>query len=171
MTLLDTVQRKNRYFRIAELTFVVLVAIGIFVIIGTQMITLGRIRDQLDAQTALSAQQQALGAERTRQINTLTRHLDCIVIFFQQTGRQNLTIDDINKCTISGNGTPQQFFDNDSGVAAPQTTTPSASTPSKTPTKSTPKPTPQEPTPPAEQPPARILGIPVCVPLLDICVR
>lgn len=96
-----------------------------------------------------------------RQLDTteeINRHLDCIIVYFGQKNRTELTIDDINKCTISRGNTVQQFFTtNDKGdvkvTTEPQNETvekPSSSTQSpqevaQAPQPSNPTPTPSQP--------------------------
>lgn len=45
-----------------------------------------------------------------RSTEEVNRHLDCIIVYFSLPARTELTITDINKCTIDRNGTPEQFF-------------------------------------------------------------
>lgn len=77
--------------------------------------------------------------QRTAQINALTKHLDCMFLFFG-TGnpdRTNKAIQDINTCTIEGiNGTSpstQTLAPSSSATPAPKSTT-NTPAPTRTPT-------------------------------------
>jgi hypothetical protein len=48
--------------------------------------------------------------DNAEQLGRLNRHLDCIVAYFGQHDRANLTIEDINKCAIKGTDGAQQYF-------------------------------------------------------------
>src|SRR5690606_39063177 len=53
--------------------------------------------------TELATQIDENATERSRQIDGIDRHLDCIVYFFSQKDRSQKAIDDIDDCRISVN--------------------------------------------------------------------
>lgn len=55
----------------------------------------------------LSVQLNTRASERTRQIDEVNHHLDCIVIFFTQKDRSQKAIDNIDTCTVKNVSTGQ----------------------------------------------------------------
>lgn len=110
--------------------------------------------------------------------DTIRRNLDCIVIYFEQRNRTELTIEDISKCTLSRDGgTPQDFFEtNDEGETEIKSSTQpppkvSQQAPPASPLPSEPvAPKPQDQPTPEESKPIDILPT-ICVPLTNVCVN
>lgn len=174
--LIGVIERKDRRFRIAQAIFMFATLLALVVVIGAQQRTLTAIKDQLDQ--AKSAQAAAT-KQSDDQRDKIIRRLDCIVVFFTLPNRANVTIDDIDKCSLNQNKAVQQFFQQPETTPAekPPNLAPSSSSPAGTTAQpNQPQPTPTPATPPvpvipSPPDPLRILGIPVCVPLTGLCIR
>jgi cell division protein FtsN len=124
---------------------------------------------------------------RGKQIDTVNRHLDCIVQFFAREDRASLSISDINTCSISANdgvsgalfpprpangGSTQSRSTGSSGTQ--QQSTPVVLQPAGPVPQTPPTPPPTQPTPTAppdpEPLPVITTPLPVCVDLLGIRV-
>jgi hypothetical protein len=142
----DTIRDQDRKFRVFNAIFSGVVIIGLLVLVLIGWNNTAGIKQQLiKSNQQLAAQKKTLDSqkqilssiksssdERTKQINQINQHLDCIVEFFGQSNRTNKSISDIRKCELR----------NDiSGVVSPL---PSPQT--KGSTKTTPKPTTKKPT-------------------------
>lgn len=98
--------------------------------------------------------------ERTQQINSINRRLNCIVIFFQNPNRANITIADIDTCALKKEGEPEIFVPTPDNPIVPQSAPPVQSAPqtSQTPQQvaqvppATPAPTPLPTTTPPPTP-------------------
>lgn len=117
-TLIAAIERKDRRFRLFQTLFMVGTFILLIVIISAQQRTLDGVRDQLTQAKQIAAQT----AERSKeQQDTILRRLDCMSVFFSQRDRTNLSIENIDKCTLNRDGDLQQFFTQQPGEE-PQTT-------------------------------------------------
>lgn len=111
--LLERVENRNRWFKIASVVFGITLLIGLIAVLIIGISTLQGVKDQLASQkTLLGSQQQILSRiqassnQRTKQINDLQDHINCIVALFQQPNRSALTITDLEGCQISKTNTP-----------------------------------------------------------------
>lgn len=131
--LISTIERKDRRFRAAQIAFMVILVSSLVGIIIIQVRTLAAVNEQLSQQKRTVTD---IKRDNSEQLGRLNRHLDCIVAYFGQTDRANLTIEDINKCTIKGSDGAQEFF----LQAAPPPTAPPSGSPLAAP-PATPRPT------------------------------
>jgi hypothetical protein len=179
--ILKNIEKKDRRFRLFQGAFIVLIFISLVGILLIQQATLNNVKKEL-------AQQQSTVAEVKKSSDTINRHLDCIIVYFGQKNRSELTIQDINNCTLQNSTGVQQFFTPTSGSdnggqtqlspgstqISPGNTTAPSNSPSSTnlsnpsPTKNT---TPVATPTPTQPDPRKILGIPVCIPFTGVCVR
>lgn len=95
-------QAVKTFFRRNSATFgVIVIVISLLLILFLNALTLSQLKQQLENQQHITEQIKNNGDQRAEQIAQLNRHLDCIVEFFARPDRQNLTIQDINDCTLS----------------------------------------------------------------------
>lgn len=133
-TLIAAIEHKDRRFRLFQMLFMVGTFVALIIIIGAQQRTLDGVREQL-------TQAQDVAKAQSKQTNdsqeTILRRLDCLAVYFSQRNRTDLTIQDINKCTLERNGTAQQFFTQEPGETPKTTPTeqPPNLTPSTLPTR------------------------------------
>jgi len=117
-TLIYTIKRKNRHFHLFQTLFMITTFITLIIIISAQQRTLNGVRDQLTQAKQIASQT----AERSKeQQDTILRRLDCMSVFFSQRDRTNLSIENIDKCTLNRDGDLQQFFIQEPGEQ-PETT-------------------------------------------------
>jgi hypothetical protein len=178
--LLAAIERKDRRFRLLQTLFMVGTFLILIVIIGIQQRTLDNVRENQK-----QAEQVAVEATKRsqEQQDTILRRLDCMSVFFSQKDRTNLSIENIDKCTLNRGGDIQEFFIQKPGQE-PETTREQqgSNLPDSTTSQqgvvqnSNPKDPIQdsdeviEPRPPLtiDTP---IIDIPICVPLTGLCVR
>lgn len=131
------------YFRRNAVTIALcVIAFCVLAIIALQALTIQSLSQQVAAQNATLDQLKGItktishnADQRTKQINSLDRHMDCIVQFFSQPYRTNKAIADIDQCQITGvtrattptgatqskaSRAPQSGANASSGAAAPQ---------------------------------------------------
>lgn len=110
--LVKNIEDKDRRFRIAQTIFMIATLLALLVVIAAQQRTLKGVEAQLQ-------QAKTVAAENTKNIKStqsvIVRRLDCMAVFFSQRNRTNLTIDDIDKCTLNQNGDIQTFFTEENG--------------------------------------------------------
>lgn len=116
--LIHAIEQKDRRFRLFQTLFMVGTFIALIVIISAQQRTLDGVQAQLD-QAKKVAQDQSQQSDESQA--TILRRLDCMSVFFSQRDRTNLSIENIDKCTLNRNGNLQQFFIQEPGEA-PETT-------------------------------------------------
>lgn len=170
--LIGQIERKDRRFRVAQAVFMISTLIALIIVISAQQRTLTGIKDQL---VQAKAAQAAASKQSDDQRDKIIRRLDCIVVFFTMPNRATVTIDDIDKCSLNRDQTVQQFFAQPENTPAekPPNLAPSSSAPSGT-TAQPNQPQPTTPTPPvipSPPDPLKLLGVPVCIPLTNICAR
>lgn len=172
--LIHAIEHKDRRFRLFQTIFMVGTFMALILIIGAQQRTLDGVEEQLSQAKTVAAEQAKRANESDEKIE---RRLDCMVVFFTQKDRENLSITNIDECTLDKGGDLQQFFrTNEQGQTE---TTPTEQPPNLTPS-----------TPPAQDgsagngngqnpnPPQKPLEIdlpllppiPVCVPVVNLCV-
>lgn len=184
LELLQTIQHRDRRFRLAQTVFMSIVALilcGVLIALYAQNQSLSnQANDRArNVQKLLDAQDKTIAAQK-EEIETTNRYIQCIAQFFATTDRTSRIITDLDSCNIQSNGqrvggvnltpTQQQAPTNNSGGGSNNSTGNSSggtggaggnggdggnggngsSTTSE---------------------PVRILGIPVCVPLLNVCVE
>lgn len=163
--LISAIETKDKRFRLAQAAFMVGTFIILIIIISTQQRTLEAVQTQLEQQkinSEAATKREAATAAR------IERRLDCMVVFFSQKDRAQLSIDNIDKCTINRDGNIQQFFQNDdigTSSVKPQTNStpvaPTTSTPP--PTTNTPPQNQAQAVQPTEDPQQGALGLNLCV--------
>lgn len=108
--LIAQIERKDRIFRMAQTLFMVATFVALVVVIGFQNRTLNGVQEQIeDAKNTALAQSK----QRDESDNKIIRRLDCMVVFFSQRDRNNLTIQNIEECTLDRDGDIQRFFTSD----------------------------------------------------------
>lgn len=176
--LIGQIERKDRRFRVAQAVFMLATLMALIVVISAQQRTLDGVKRQLTDQKAIATAANDRSADQQK---TILRRLDCMTVFFGQKDRTNLTISNIDRCTLDRNGDLQKFFIQDSSGAPTTTKTeqpssnlaPSGSQPTAQPQTINPNGpglTPVVPGPTAPDP-LRVLGIPVCIPFTSVCAR
>lgn len=126
--LIGQIERKDRVFRVAQTIFMVSTLVALLIVISAQQRTLNSIQNQVeDAKRVAQAQSDQSDNLQT----TILRRLDCLAVYFSQRNRTDLTIEDIDKCTLNRNGTAQQFFTQEPGQQP--VTTPTEQPPNLTP--------------------------------------
>lgn len=116
--LIEDIERKDRRFRIAQSIFTAMILIVLVGIVMAQYRTLRAVQQQLNQQRTIA--QQADDNSKEAQA-TILRRLDCMTVFFSQRDRVNLTIANIDRCTLNRDGDIQKFFIEEPGEA-PETT-------------------------------------------------
>jgi hypothetical protein len=127
--LISTIERKDRRFRFFQTLFMVGTFIALIIIIGGQQRTLDGVQKQL-SEARQTAQKQSKQTDESQA--TVLRRLDCLAVYFSQTDRASLTIENIDQCTLNRNGTPQQFFQNNTNGDGGTSVTPMEQTPGST---------------------------------------
>lgn len=172
--LISRIESKDRKFRTAQALFMAMLLATLIGIIFVQFRTLDTVHQQLTTSKATAAEATRQGDDQRK---TIIRRLDCMTAFFSQPDRQNLTIKDVDKCSISAGGSAEQFFAPANGTSTQQntdgsTTTTTTSTPGNPGATNPTPPAPSATPTPAPQPePLKVLGVPVCVPFTGACVR
>jgi hypothetical protein len=105
--LINQIESRDRKFRTTQSFFMFMLLATLIGIIFVQFRTLESVHQQLITSKA-TAQQATKQADSQR--TTIIRRLDCMTAFFSQIDRQNLTIKDVDKCSISTDGNPEKFF-------------------------------------------------------------
>ncbi len=180
-SLLDDVRRADRRFRTSAGIFMAIVGLALIGMIAVQYWQLREFRDQSAERAAAIKQLSESAANNSAQTN---HYLQCIARFFATTDRQNRVLKDLDTCAYENNGRPVPGVDTDptrqrtgqEQSPAPsnqnsQTENINPNSPGLVPgTPDLEEPEPE--TPPAEpRPPVEVLGIPVCVPFTDVCLR
>lgn len=119
--LISQIERKDRRFRLAQTIFMVSTFIALIIVIFIQNQTLGGVQDQLSQAKRVAAQQNEQ-ADASR--DKIIRRLDCMVVFFTQKDRTNLSIQNIDKCTLDRDGDIERFFTTNESGTTTTTTTP-----------------------------------------------
>lgn len=177
--LIGIIERKDRRFRFFQTLFMVGTFVALIIIIGGQQRTLTGVQTQLEEarKTAITQNKASVDAR-----DVILRRLDCLAVYFSQRDRANLTIQNIDECTLNRDGTAQQFFQNNSNgdggtTVTPTEQAPGATTPTATPTGPvsatpstpvTPAPTTSQPIDPISLGPP-ILAQPLCI--LGLCIQ
>lgn len=181
--LIRTIERKDRRFRVAQALFLAIIALAVAGVLLAQFHTISEFRHSSEQQsdTILQLQREAKESDKRA-----ADHLACIARFFANPDRQDTVITDIDKCfieqragetdnTSADNGSPPilqpQPSNNTPPAASNEPPVASQPSPSPSPQPGPPQQPPNQPDPPTERPPLEIIGIPVCVPIIDLCVR
>lgn len=181
--LLAAIEQKDRRFRLFQTLFMVATFIALIFIISAQQRTLAGVENQLKEYRTLASEDSARDED---QQNKIVRRLNCMVYFFTIPNRQGLTIESIDECTLNRDENVDQFFAHPEDTnserppnlpdSAPSATSENDVAPVITPEQ--PDAQPVEETPPVVEPRPPVMihlpilpDIPVCVPLLDVCVR
>lgn len=177
--LITEIEHKDRRFRLAQgafLAILLLLNIGLL-FVGYQL---------LEKQNKLLQQGVDTVNELKASNEQQTEYIKCIARFFNERNRTSANIASLDDCTITradGSIAPPDNVPPDTQATSSTQFIPMAPTqpqpvvtvtpPQQNPTITVP--TPDNPvTPPTtnpERPPAQVLGIPVCVPLTNVCVR
>lgn len=175
--LLSKIEKQDRRYRLALMVFMVSTAITIGILAGFQIKTNSKVDRQLQLQGKLLTQQadvlaaiKANGDQNSEQLQKVSDHIDCIAAFFNSRDRTSAVITDLNQCSIERlDGStatlpktntfaqPDADSGTQSGGQSPQNSQQNQANPT--------------PSQPVEPPPAEVLGIPVCVPFTNACIR
>lgn len=177
--LIERIESKDRKFRTAQGLFTLLLFTALLGVIFLQFRTLSNVQEQLITSKATAAE---TAKQSDEQRDKIIRRLDCMVAFFSQTDRQNLTIADIEKCSLNRDDNIQQFFQQPE--PSPSEQSPNINQPSSGSTDNgattndgtkpevpSVKPPTTVPVPEEPHPPFEVLGVPVCIPFTGVCVR
>lgn len=118
--LIAQIERKDRRFRLAQTVFMLSTFLALLIVIFIQNQTLHQVQQQLVSAKNTAAQQDDNANKATDKI---IRRLDCMTVFFSQKDRTNLTIKDIDECTLERDGDIQRFFTNNPGGGTTNTKT------------------------------------------------
>jgi hypothetical protein len=150
--LISEIERKDRRFKFASVVFGAICTAGMAVLLIVGVYTLAGVNQQLGSQKVLLESQNkilstisASSKQRTRQINDLQDHINCIVSLFQQPNRSQLTITDLENCQLTNPNAASRTAA-PSAPVAPQTGN-SSNTNSQLPSTNTSPPATNEPTP------------------------
>jgi sensor domain CHASE-containing protein len=106
--LLDRVENRNRWFKLASVLFGVVLTAGIIILLVIGLHTLQGVNNQLAQQKQLLTSQHRIlsqiqdsSNERAQQLSGLQGHIDCIVSLFQQPTHSTLTVSDLENCKLS----------------------------------------------------------------------
>jgi len=127
--LIHAIESKDRRFRLFQMLFMVGTFVALIIIISAQQRTLDGVQTQLTQAKEVAQEQNKQSDELGKRIE---RRLDCMVVFFSQQERANLSIANIDKCTLNRDGDIQRFFrdDPDRGTVTTPTEQPSNLAPS-----------------------------------------
>ena len=123
--LIKDIEQKDRRFRTAQSVFTIIILLVLVGIITAQYRTLAGVREQLTQAKTIAA---AADNKSKEQQTTILRRLDCMTVFFSQRDRTNLTIENIDQCTLNRDGDLQKFFTKDVNGETQTTKTPQPST-------------------------------------------
>ena len=110
--LLAQIEHKDRIFRFAQAIFMISTLVALIVVISAQQRTLAGVEQQLNQAKTSEAANSERSEENQQKV---LRRLDCMTVFFSQRDRTNLTIQNIDECTLDRDGNIQRFFTNDPG--------------------------------------------------------
>lgn len=146
----------------------VIIALSIVAVLLMQAFTIAQLQKEVAHQTnvidsvkALAEQIDRNAQDRSRQIDDINKHLDCIVQFFSQPDRSQRSIDNIESCRITTNSAFYTQTPPSQQSTSQPTSQPVNQPPQPAPTSPQPAPTPPQPTPASPQPapPSRPLSI------------
>lgn len=106
--LIASIERKDRRFRLFQTLFMVGTFAALIILIGVQQGILTEIREQNVTAKQTAQEQAKLSRDQQEKI---IRRLNCMVVFFGETDRTNLSIDNIDCCTLNRDGNIEQFFE------------------------------------------------------------
>lgn len=106
--LINNIEKKDKRFRFFQSLFMVLTFLALILIISAQQRTLNGVKTQLAEQETIAEQ---TNTHNDNNQDTILRRLNCMAVFFNQTNRQDLSIENIDKCTLDRDGNVQHYFD------------------------------------------------------------
>lgn len=183
---IQKLEKTNQRYWTAMVVALFCVIIGLVVALIVVARSLSVVQAQLAAQKVV-AEQIRTSAEKQNdifesKIDDVNKHLDCIAKFFTRQDRAGSVIENIDSCNIQktdqtsftfpltlGQGTIQQqpSLGQSNTPSSPQSSA-TVSQPPQAAIQPEPSIQPAEPIP--SEKPIEVLGVPVCVPLLQICV-
>lgn len=174
--LIANIEKKDRRFRVAQAIFMALVALAMIVLLLLNYVQLIQKNHLLGQQGALLQQQKDSTEELKRNTNDrldkVDNHIDCIAKFFAQSNRAELSIADLQSCSITTTSTltpgytpvdksdPEYPGDPYSSPTTTNSTNQQQNQQTQT-TAQTPEPT---------HNPYQVFGVPVCTPLVKLCL-
>lgn len=171
--LIANVEAKDKRFRIFQGLFMGIVSILLIVLVGAQFFVIKQFQDQ-SAQRAAGIKKIAQTAQHNTELSN--QYLQCIARFFATTDRQSRILTDLDNCVYEQNGAVIPGLDSNptGNRAAQEPVTINPNGPGLT--QQSPSNTQQGDNSgnggnSSENPPVEILGIPVCVPFTNVCVR
>lgn len=157
----------------------IIIAACLFAILILNAATLSKMKEQISALQQVTRSVQENSKVTKQQIDTVNRHLDCVTVFFTRQNRANLSIADINNCTLSTGEVIVTPTASNSSSTTPTPPTSRANNNTNSTEASnqnltqTPIPTPNPPLASEPQPTAtaNILGLPICISLQGNCLK
>ena len=106
--LLLLIEKKDSRFRLFQTLFMVGTFILLIIVILAMQSVLNEIKQQNER-----AKEVAVKESKENEVNQekIIRRLNCMVIFFSHEDRTNLSIDNIDKCSLNRDKNVNQFFD------------------------------------------------------------
>lgn len=174
--LIHTIERKDRRFRLFQSIFMIGTFVALIFLIGAQQRTLANVQTQVAEQEKTA---EAARIQREEQLQKITRRLDCMVVFFSTPNRENLTIENVENCSLNRDEDLNKFFQNKPDNSsenppnlpgsAPTATQENAEAQGQQQNGSQEQNSGSQEENSPEQ--VYIFGIPVCVPFTKICVQ
>ncbi len=166
--LLRAIRRRDLIYRLLQGAMIVIVVGGFLITSLVQGQANTRVLAGLRQQNRqLQIAVNDLKADANEKLDRQTKHLQCIAQFFAQPDRQDRVIEDLNDCLISAApSTSQPSF-----AQTPGQQSRSPSTPGESPPKSSPASPPAVPPLQPATNPIELLGLPLCIPILDVCAE
>lgn len=170
--LLNAIRRRDLIYRLLQGAMIVIVVGGFLITSIIQGQANTRVLDGLREQNRqLQTAVNDLKADANDKLDQQTRHLQCIAQFFAQPDREDRVIENLNDCLITAAPQSSRPFAPPLAQAPAQQSAPSNTPSGESPPKSSPA---NPPAIPPLQPatnPIELLGLPICLPILDVCVE
>jgi hypothetical protein len=174
-------KRQDRLYKVTQAGFFAATLVTLGVILAITLNTLNQVKSQQGAQVALSEEIKRTAEEqdkvRQAQLDMLIRRLNCIVVFFQKTNRAELTIADIDKCTLNTQEPAQQSYEPIDVPAVALAPAPQQQAPMRQEQQSSSPPpgpepkAPEQPKPEPSNPPADMPSLlDTCLPFIGLCL-
>ncbi len=179
---LREIDLKDKRFRIAQTVFMFIVGAAFIGTFGFLVVLLTNAQDQLAQQRVLLDQQKTLSVQQKEATEELKKdtsakldrqaeYIKCIAKLFAEHEAGTTTIDNLELCAVTERPLDSLGFGQQSeNTPSARNVEPPLVSKTDPPAEPAPQPQPQ-PEPQEEHPPVEILGVPMCVPLTDLCIR
>lgn len=171
--LLHAIRRRDLIYRLLQGAMIVIVVGGFLITSIIQGQANTRVLDGLRKQNhQLQTAVDDLKADANDKLDQQTRHLQCIAQFFAQPNREDRVIENLNDCLISAAPATNRPSNTPPIAQAPSPQGQPSNAPSgESPPKSPPADPPATPPSLPGSKPIELLGLPICLPILNICVE